>query len=125
FLNPEDILVNLLALRGHDPDIKTARVRRPNGDLVISSGAKIIAAAAAPLGTRFQLQSVTGDPSHVLLSGLKPQRVLVNGRQLPRSMDPVRRDPGWWWDEKHQRAYLTLLQESETVQLEILTQSAP
>jgi hypothetical protein len=125
FLNPEDILVNLLALQGHDPDVKTARIRRPNSDLVISSGAKIIAAAATPSGTQFQLQSVAGDPSHVLLAGLKPERVLVDGQRLPRSTDPVRREPGWWWDDKHQRAYLTVLQERETVQVEILTQSAP
>jgi hypothetical protein len=125
FLNPEDILVNLFALQGHDPDIKTARVRRPGGDIVISSGAEIKAAEATSLGARFEVHSAVGDPNHALLAGLKPRDVLVNGRQLPPSADPVRRQPGWWWDEKHQRAYLTLMQESETMRVEIVTQSSP
>jgi hypothetical protein len=125
FLNPEDILVNLLALRGHDPDVKTVIVRRPGGDIVISSGAQITDAHATSTGARFQLKSMPGDPSHTLLAGLKPERILVNGRHLPRSADPIRRESGWCWDETHQRAYLTQTQEDETVQVEILTQSTP
>src|SRR5437867_2976240 len=30
FINPEDILVNVLALNGVDPDVKTARLRQAN-----------------------------------------------------------------------------------------------
>ncbi len=41
FINPEDIAVNVLALNGYDPDIKTVPVRQGNRTVVISSGAEI------------------------------------------------------------------------------------
>jgi hypothetical protein len=55
FINPEDILVNVLALYGTDADVKTARVRSASGDVVISSGANILNATLNDQGLRFDL----------------------------------------------------------------------
>ena len=33
YINPEDILVNVLALKGHDPDIKTSRIKSGHGEM--------------------------------------------------------------------------------------------
>src|SRR5438309_317438 len=108
FINPEDILVNVLALRGFDPDVKTARLRRLNNTLVVSSGAGIDNLEAKSNGIRFKLNFFRGEPSHSLVAGLKPEQVLIDGRPLPQSANPVQSEPGWWWDQTRQRTYLTV-----------------
>jgi hypothetical protein len=42
-----------------------------------------------------------------LVSGVRPKEVLVDGKPLAKAAEPLRRAPGWWWDEKMQRAYVT------------------
>src|SRR5439155_23979151 len=95
-INPEDILVNALALQGFDPDVKTARLRRADDTIVVSSGAEIEHLKATNNGIRFKLNFFPGEPSHSVIAGLKPKEVLVDGHPLPQSANPVRRDPGWW-----------------------------
>ena len=119
FINPEDILVNVLALQGFDPDVKTARLRKANSTIVVSSGAEIENLEATTDGIRFNLNFFPDEVSHSLVAGLKPKQVLVDGRPLPRSANPVRREPGWWSDEKHQRIYLTVPHEKKSVNVEI------
>ena len=119
FINPEDILVNVLALRGHDPDIKTSRLKSEQGEIVISSGAEISGMESTPAGARCRLRFFQGDLSHSLVIGLKPRSVRVDGTELGKSLGPVRLDAGWWWDEEKQRLYLTTRHERETVQVEI------
>jgi hypothetical protein len=119
FLNPEDILVNVLALKGHDPDVKTARLKVRSRELVLSSGATIDKLEGTAAGVRFQLNFFAGEYSHALITGLRPEAIRVNAKLLPESKTPLRREPGWWWDEKAQRIYLTVLQEQARVQVEI------
>ncbi len=120
FINPEDILLNLLALEGHDPDIKTARVKTARGEVVVSSGARILNPQAAGDGVRFQLAWFQGEPSHSLVAGIKPREVRVNGQPLGASSTPLRREPGWWWDEKRQRVYVTVHHPQPEMRVEIL-----
>ncbi|TMQ02082.1 MAG: hypothetical protein E6L09_00360 [Verrucomicrobia bacterium] len=119
FLNPEDILVNVLALRGVDPDVKTAALRQATRNLVVSSGAEIENLDATADGICFKLNFFAGEPSHSLVAGIKPSQILVNGRVLPQSADPVRREPGWYSDQAHERTYLTVRHEAKSVKVEI------
>lgn len=102
FINPEDILVNVLALYGHDPDIKTAKLR--NGR--ISS----IARVENIKGNRFDLFWFLGETSHALIHGAKPKKVLVNGRELAATH----------WDEKRQRLYLSVVHAEAKVNVELV-----
>lgn len=120
FLNPEDILVNVLALKGYDPDIKTVRLVGPKGTLLLSSGAVLEGAQPTPEGVRFRLRFFPGEPSHTLVVGLRPRAVQVNRRPLPPSPTPVRREAGWWWDAERQRLYLVVPHEEEVMEVEIL-----
>jgi len=110
FINPEDILVNVLALNGYDPDIKTARVKSKNGEVVISSAAKIEKARA----NSFELDWFQGELSHTLFKGEKPDEIRVNGTPLREN-----EEPGWLWDEKHQRAYLAIRHSQPKMRVEV------
>jgi hypothetical protein len=125
FLNPEDLLVNVLALRGQSPDVKTARLARGPGEVVVSSGARVESLQATAAGARFTLRSFAGEPSHTLIGGLKPREIRVNGQPLPRAASPTKREPGWWWDESKQRLYVTAPHAAGTVTVEILEQHPP
>ena len=122
YINPEDILVNVLALEGRDTDIKTSRIKSGHRDILISSGAEISDYQATPTGTRWRLHFFPGEPSHSLVTGLKPQSVLVDGKRLQPSAGPVRRIAGWWWDEEKQRLYITAWHERATADVEIVWQ---
>jgi len=120
YINPEDILINVLALNGRDPDIKTSRIKSDGGEIVISSGGEIANVEATSNGARWRLRFFPGEPSHSLVVGLKPGSVFVDGKRLESSAGPVRRSAGWWWDEEKQRLYLTAWHERETAQVEIV-----
>jgi len=120
FINPEDILLNVLTLKGHDPDVKTERLKTDAGEVVISSGADVREARVTRDGARFQLSFFKGESSHTLVAGLKPREVRVNGTRLPESPTPVRREPGWWWDQARRRLFLTVRHDArETIEIEI------
>lgn len=119
FINPEDILVNVLALHGTNPDVQTARLRRGSGDVVISSGARILKPEATDTAVGFGLAFFAGEPSHTLVTRVKPRQVQVNGKPLPESSTPVRRQPGWWWDAKRARLYLTVAHDTKPASIVI------
>ena len=115
FLNPEDILVNVLALKGHDPDIKTARL----GSIVVSSAAKIDKLQNRTKQVRFELAWFANELSHTLVSGSKPRSIAVNGTSLPESRKPLQREPGWWWDETRQRTYISVPHAQPRMKVEL------
>ena len=117
--------MNVLALQGFDPDVKTARLRREKNTIVLSSGAEIEHLEATTDGIRFKLNSFPSEPSHSLVAGLKPKEVLIDGHALPQSANPVRREPGWWWDQTHQRTYLTVPHVQKSASVEITEGDAP
>jgi len=120
FLNPEDILINVLALKGYDPDIKTVHVHTNEGNVLISSGARIDSAQATTSGVRFNLSFFQGEPSHTLVVGSHPQEVRVSGKLLPGSEKPLGREAGWWWDGERNRLYLVVPHEKEKMEVEIV-----
>jgi hypothetical protein len=120
FINPEDILLNVLVLNGVDPDVKTARVKTAQAHAVVSSGAKILNARAVASSVRFDLEYFPGEPSHTLIAGVKPREVFLDGKPLPRAHTPPGRNPGWWWDEKSQRAYLVVSHAGQPVGVEVV-----
>jgi hypothetical protein len=122
FINPEDILVDVLALKGYDPDIKTSRIKSGHGQMIISSGAEISDYEATPAGARWRLHFFPGELSHSLIVGRKPRSVLVDGRALELSAGSGGSAAGWLWDEKSGRLYLAARHERETVQVEIIWQ---
>ncbi|MBU6400158.1 MAG: hypothetical protein KGS61_07550 [Verrucomicrobia bacterium] len=119
FINPEDILDNVLLLRGQDPDIKTVRLTRGGRTVVISSGARITDARVTNKGVRFRLRYFEGESSHSLVAGLRPAAVRVAGRALGQLDHPMRRETGWWWDQASGRVYMTTPQSAEAVEVEI------
>lgn len=119
FINPEDILVNVLALHGQDPDIQTARIKTANGTVVISSGARIERAKATDENVILDLNFFKNESSHTLLSLPKPSAVKANGVRLNESPNPMLQEVGWWWDSKHSRLYVTVQHPQPTVRLEI------
>ena len=119
FINPEDILLNVLALQGHDPDIKSQRVGSGASGTVISSGARIRVLAAEKGSLKFALQGFAGETSHILVKIAEPREVLVNGQPLPKSASPVRRESGWSWDAANQRAFINAPHSQEQVVIEI------
>lgn len=108
FLNPEDILVNVLALKGHDPEIKTVRTK----SVVISSLAGIHKVRANPDRLSFELEWFPNETSHTLIKCDKPKSVRVNGTELDQN--------GWRWDEKHQRTYVTVRHSAGRMRIELL-----
>jgi hypothetical protein len=110
FINPEDILLNVFALQGHDPDIYSVRLGRRQGAVTISSGVPIVQASvlASTREVRLELHHSTQDPINVLVSGFRPTNVWVNGRPLPPVANPAGRQSGWWWDMKTARLFLTV-----------------
>ncbi len=122
YINPEDILVNVLALRGHDADIKTKRIKSGKGNIVVSSAAEISDCQATPAGARWRLHFFRGELSHSVVIGPKPQSVFVDGKRLDPASSPLRRNVGWWWDEEKLRLYLAAWHERESAQVEIVWQ---
>ena len=109
FLNPEDILVNVLAMSGHDPDIKSLRVEAAGKPVTISSAARIKGGRVSADAIRFELSWFEGELSHSMISGLRTAGIIrVDGESLPQSQDIVRRQPGCYFDSKHQRIYFTV-----------------
>lgn len=118
FLNPEDILLNRLALEGQDPDIKTARIDH----VIVSSGATINDLKLTTSGVRFSLKSFVGQNSHSFMTGFRPTQILVNGKKLSESGTPIQREVGWCWDRVRRRAYFTVPHDAADVKIEIIQQ---
>jgi len=69
-INPEDIIINLYALRGLDPDISTAIATKNDSRIHISSGAKVGEEKVDSDGTlNFNLRYVPQETSFTLIAG--------------------------------------------------------
>ncbi len=56
------------------------------------------------------------------MTGFRPTEIVVNGKKLPESGTPIRRETGWWWDRVHRRAYFTVPHERAEMKIEIKQQ---
>jgi hypothetical protein len=120
FINPEDIAVNVLALNGFDPDIKTVQVAVGKQRLVVSSGADIVSTRSAQERLSLTLRYFAGELSHTLIANAaEPKSIACDGRPLPRSHEPLQRQAGWWWDGKTQRLFIAAPHQRMAVSLDV------
>jgi hypothetical protein len=120
FINPEGILVNVLALKGQPTDIQTVRLMPGSEELVISTGATIQKAEVdAGSRVRFQLRFFPDETSQVLVSGISPRAVWIEGQPLTRSSTPLGRAPGWYHDAKRRWTFLGVPHAQPTVNVEL------
>jgi len=112
WINPEDIMVNLLALMGHDPDVSTALLPDPvsahgadRKRVHISSAARVSKAEMAHGVIAADLAHFAGQTSHTLVAGIEePTSVKAGDRELPRVEDADAASEGWEYDA--QRGWL-------------------
>ena len=117
YLHPENLLANLFSEKGVVPDIQTAR----RGGIIISAVGAIKFLEASESSVRFRytaagnshISSGSGSDG-VLIRAPHPRRVLVDGQPLARSAAPLKREPGWFWDESRRRLYLNVPQKTDT-----------
>jgi len=98
YINPEDIMVNLLAALGHDPDISSARTPSPVGGpaVHVSSGARVVNAEIKEAGLLVRLRFFPGEATYSLVTNApEPQEVSWEGRPLPRLTTLTEGDEGW------------------------------
>lgn len=95
-LNPEDIMANLFALRGHDPDISTVIARRNGARLHISAAGRLSGLSAGPGAVEFDVASFPSQDTHILIGNINALTgVTVDGRELER-LDPSSGDLEGW-----------------------------
>lgn len=121
YLNPEDILVNVLALDGRDPDISTRAVRANGaGEVRVSSGATVSSAAIAAgrLGVRLSYQA--GETSHTLVARVRrPNAVTAGTRLLLEKSDLDAAPEGWRYDPVRRWLWVKLRHASNDETLEV------
>jgi hypothetical protein len=103
-INPEDILVNLLALNGYDPCLKHKVLKEKGNSIFITSIAEILSAGTDDKGSiNLRMKFFSGAKTYVLLAGLssslKPE-VFVNGKPLASTEDVDHVPAGWLYDRR-------------------------
>ena len=125
-LNPEDIMVNLFALRGHDPDITTVVARRNGSRLHVSGGGRITGLAPGPDSVEFDTSSFPGQDAHLLIGNINALTgVTVDDRELPR-LDSLSDGPeGWSQAEDAAYAAVRVRQQPDTMHVVVTLGAAP
>jgi len=118
FINPEDIMVNVLLLNGHNPDIKTLRLDHANLTATISSAASLNSKQDDTL-IAVEFEYYPGQPVHFLVNGIKPKAISINGKPLPQVEQPTKRNTGWWQSNHSDHVYLTSPPQTSKGLLEI------
>ena len=125
-LNPEDIMVNLFALRGHDPDISTVIARRNGARLHVSAGGRLAGLEAGSDAVEFDLTAFPGHDAHVLVGNINAvTSVTVDGDELPRLSDGVDDAEGWSHAEGSAYATLRVRQRPDAMRIVVGLGSAP
>ena len=125
-LNPEDIMVNLFALRGHDPDITTVVARRNGSRLHVSAGGRIAALTPKPDSVEFDATSFPGQDAHLLVGNINALTgVTVDDRELPR-LDSLSDGPeGWAQAEDAAYAAIRIRHQPEPMHVVVRLGAAP
>lgn len=98
-INPENILVNLLALKGYDPGLKHKVLNRGDSPIFITSIAEMLSAELeGDQGVAVRLKFFPGAKTYLLVAGLpspcKPE-VFLSGSKLTPAKDIDRVPKGW------------------------------
>jgi hypothetical protein len=110
-------MVNLFAVRGHDPDISTEVTTLSDGGRVhVSSGARIGGLEAPGQEIRFTLTGVSRQDAYVLVGNVPHvTTVSIGQRDVPRVESLA--EVGWLYDDEHQQAILHLAQVEDTIRV--------
>jgi len=120
YINPEDIMLNVLALNGHDPDINTRILDSRAGRVTVSSGARIAAAELTGKRLEVGLEYYGGECSHSLIAGLsEPTAVRSNGALLRRETSLEEVAEGWSWEAGNKHLFVKAAHAAPQVRLSI------
>lgn len=120
YINPEDIILNVLALHGHDPDVQTRMVETPEGRVTVSSGARVTSAELTDGALTVRLEYHQGAASHALVAGLsEPAAVHADGAELGRRTALEEAESGWSWDQENERLFVKAAHGKRPVDLRV------
>ena len=107
WIQPDLILINLLAARGIDPDIHMRTVQRQGRQLRLSSAARIDRLQPTPDGFAAELSYLPGEAVCTVIAGLgRPTGVSGAGRALPEVTSLREVTAGWMYDPARGLTYV-------------------
>jgi hypothetical protein len=122
-INPENILVNLLALKGYDPGLKHKVFQAGDDSLFVTTIAEMVSATIdVRRAIKLRLRFLSGAKSYVVVSGLSSRatpRVVLNGAPLPPAEDVDGVSAGWLHDTGNRRLIIALTHGQGEDSLEI------
>ena len=126
WINPEDIMVNLFAQMGFDPDVSTAVLPDPiadpgaEGRVHVSSGARVREARLDGRAVSFRLDYFQGETSHTLVTGVSsPRSVLADGARVEQVEDLDAAPQGWRYDAGNHWLFLKLNHSRANVEVRV------
>ncbi len=106
WIQPDLILLNLLAARGMDPDIHMAVAESADQRLHLSSAARIEHLQPAPCGFSAVLSYLPGETVCTVVAGLdRPTALSARGQPLPEVPSLREVSEGWMYDEARGMVY--------------------
>ena len=136
-INPEDIMVNLYALRGVDPDISTAILQGPDGQIHISSGARaenaelVTTEKSAESETKtqtlsFNLRYVPDETSFTVIYGFGKMdtessfyTIATDSKTLPEDENIQELPEGWYYRPEQDAVYLKVAHPTEIMNITV------
>ena len=129
-LNPENILVNMFALRNLDPDISTGVAHYQSNRVHVSSGARVEDISTdSNIGVCFRLRYVQFETSYTVVAGLKkcPERLrIVNGKDIQPVGNLDELSPtqsGWLYRPEDELVFIRYYHPASMADLELVMES--
>ena len=133
-INPEDIMVNLYALRGLDPDIATGILRGKDNRVHVSSGARVDALNRGESDRlTFTLRYVQNETSHSIITGYGswcgeiaasakpgPSAIRTGSGELPLVDNLSTTESGWLYREDKDVVFVKYKHPIGTTEFEVL-----
>ena len=118
-INPEQIIKNIYAFLGEDPDIHTTILEKDGSKIFLNTGGKISAAAIDSKALKFRLAYPKDETSFCVIAGIaKPEEVLKDGSALKYAEDLETAGEGWKYGDFDSFTYLKI--EHKKPEAEIL-----
>ena len=130
-LNPENILVNMFALRNLDPDISTGVVHYHNQRVHVSSGARVEDITTSRIGIDFRLRYVQFETSYTIVAGLKscPEYLQVAGGETIPTVDDLDKlentQSGWLYRPTDDLMFIRYYHPTGLADLQVVMTSSP
>ena len=127
-LNPENIMANLYALRGLDPDISTAIIQRGHGRVHLSTGAKIEQVECDESAQlNFKLRYVQRETSYTIITGYgeKPAAVRAQDEEIGVVENLEAVESGWLYREEKDIIFMKYKHPVGEINFEMLPAANP